>query len=91
MPPTDFYEQPAGGQPEQLSNDKVLVCHADGIPQPVYRWKKDGRFMDERNSTSTSLKVEDLDRSDAGEYQCVASNAYGALLSNTAHVRVACE
>lgn len=86
-----FTNQPRSGSPEVQGNTKVLLCYANGLPTPVYRWKKDGRYMTSSNVTDTSLKIQNIQRSDSGEYQCVASNAHGAILSNRVKVHVACK
>ena len=91
MPPIVFTQQPQAGSPEIQGNTKVLLCQATGFPPPVYRWKKDGNFITDTNITDTSLKISNIERSDDGEYQCIASNNPGAILSNKVHVRVACE
>ena len=86
-----FIDQPKAGSPELQGNAKVLLCQANGMPEPVYRWKKDGHYMTSHNVTETTLRIQGIQRSDAGEYQCMASNVHGAILSNTARIRVACE
>ena len=90
-PPTVFMQQPQAGIPEIKGNIKVLLCHASGTPAPVYRWVKDEEFLTETNITERSLKIQDIKGSDAGEYQCIASNNYGALLSSRVRVHVACK
>jgi hypothetical protein len=89
--PPQFTQQPQSGSAEVQGNTKVLLCHARGNPTPVYRWNKDGVFINENNTTDTSLKIQNIQRKDAGEYQCVASNTLGAILSDKVHVHVACK
>jgi len=91
FPPTTFTQQPQAGSPEVQNNTKVLLCLANGLPSPVYRWRKDGKFTTSTNTSANSLRIPKVQLTDAGEYQCVASNAHGALLSNAVHVHVACE
>ena len=86
-----FQNPPHAGQIELPSNGKILLCEAKGYPEPVYRWLKDGVFLSAQNDTSTLLVFKDLDRNDAGAYQCVASNNAGAIISKKAVLRVACK
>lgn len=91
-PPRHFTSQPQAGTPEVLGNTKVLVCSADGTPDPSYRWMRDGRLMSApKSATDAALKIRNIKQSDAGKYQCVATNAHGALLSSPAFVHVACK
>ena len=90
-PPTNFIQQPTAGSPELQGNTKVLLCEASGLPVPVYRWKKDKKFMTQTNITDTSIKIMNIRRSDAGEYQSLASNTQGAILSNRVFLKVACK
>ena len=91
FPPTVFVQQPQAGSPEITGNTKVLLCQATGMPTPVYLWKKDGELLTEGNITETSYKIHNIQRSDDGEYQCIASNDAGAIMSRRVHVRVACK
>ena len=91
FPPTTFTKQPQGGSPEVQNNMKVLLCFANGLPPPVYRWLKDGRFTSSANTSANSLQIPKVQLSDAGEYQCVASNAHGAILSNRVYIHVSCK
>ncbi|KAI0210962.1 Protein sidekick [Lamellibrachia satsuma] len=89
FPPTTFTQQPLAGSPEVQNNTKVLLCLASGLPKPVYRWQKDGTFTTSSNTTANSLRIAKVQLKDAGMYQCVASNAHGALLSNRVYIHVA--
>ena len=89
-PPSVFTQQPQGGSTVLKDNSKVLLCIANGFPQPVYRWKKDGAFVSQANSTSTTWVIDKLKESDAGEYQCMAANPHGAILSDRVRINVAC-
>lgn len=91
FPPRAFYQQPHSGTPEVQGNTKVLLCAVEAHPPAVYRWRKDGRFIQEANQTDTSFKIKNIGRSDAGEYQCVASNEYGSAFSNKVNILVACK
>ncbi|XP_078369723.1 uncharacterized protein LOC144653563 isoform X2 [Oculina patagonica] len=52
----------------------VLHCSADGYPQAVIRWYKDGNLVHE----NTSLQFSSLKQSDTGLYMCNASNTAGS-------------
>ena len=87
-----FTQQPQGGSPEVQGNTKVLLCAANGLPRTVYSWTMNKQALQEyTNITDTSLKIQNIQRTDAGEYQCTASNQHGAILSNRVTVHVACE
>ena len=95
-PPTQFTEQPRAGSADVLGYTKVLLCSADGVPAPVYRWRKNGLYIPSTSggagsAADTTLKIRNIQRTDAGVYQCVAANAFGSLLSNSAVLQVACK
>ena len=91
MAPYEFLQPVSPGSAQIQGNTKVLLCQVSGRPPPVYRWKKDGVYVTADNGTNPAFKIEKIKQSDAGLYQCVASNQYGAILSNSAHLRVACK
>ena len=91
VPPSKFLEEPNAGSPKTIRDTQLLVCSATGSPPAVYRWRKDGEFLTDHNVTEQSLKLADFKRSDVGMYQCIASNAAGAILSHKAYLTVACE
>ena len=92
QPPYMFTQQPQGGSPEVQGNTKVLLCAANGLPRPRYSWTMNEQALTEyTNISETSLKIQNIQRGDAGEYQCTASNPHGAVLSNRVQVHVACE
>lgn len=76
--------------PRLAGNTEVLFCDASGVPAPVYRWLKNGYLLAPSNSSNTRLTITSIHRSDAGSYQCIASNALGSLLSLTARIDVTC-
>jgi len=69
----------------------VLHCQAAGSPSPVYQWLKDGQSLSSTNTSDIAYVIASVERSDAGDYQCIASNQHGSLLSIAAPVKVACE
>ena len=65
----------------------TVVCNASGIPAPMVTWiKVDGgeRF------NGSELVFTHINRSDAGEYRCEASNECGNT-SQTATIEVQCK
>jgi len=94
MPPLRFISHPEPGSPLVPGSTKVLLCTADGLPQPTYRWMKDQKPMINVPAAavnSGSLIIRNIAHPDAAVYQCIASNHLGAILSQPAHVHVACE
>ena len=70
--------------------NKILQCQAVGVPQPEIRWLKDGMYLGEF-TTEYFYRIQEIQRKDAGEYQCIARNSIGAIFSEKAKVTVACE
>ena len=60
-----------------------LTCRALGT-DIVYQWMKDGVVVSGANSSM--LRITDIEESDEGVYNCVASNSGGQAESNTATV-----
>lgn len=69
----------------QVSADVELVCSVSGVPKPSVHWLKNGdavipsdyfQLVDGYN-----LRILGLVLSDAGMYQCIASNAVGSAQS----------
>ena len=57
-----------------------LLCEADGVPEPVIEWTKNGDVME--GETGTKLVVEHLSKEDVANYACNASNAGGYVYKN---------
>ena len=69
---------------------------AYGIPEPTFSWTKDGSavFADNRISLSADNKelcITNVNRTDGGEYRCVASNSVGTINTNAATLTVHCK
>jgi len=93
-PPLRFTSQPQSGNALVLGSTKVLLCAADGLPQPVYRWMKDQQPLNNIPVAAVNtglLKIRNIALSDAATYRCIASNHLGAIRSRPADVHVACE
>ena len=64
----------------------ILLCNASGIPSPMVSWfKADGQRID-----GSELVLTHINRSEAGEYRCEASNECGNA-SETATIDVQCK
>ena len=62
------------GQVANKGGNIALNCSAHGGPNNSYRWKKDGIFIADNEST---LLINDIDASSGGSYTCLVSNAAG--------------
>ena len=59
-----------------------LPCNARGTPSPKIEWFRNGTKVAEvlpkiRVMQNGTLRIQNLDRADAGTYQCVATNVGG--------------
>lgn len=59
-----------------------LNCKSDGVPMPNITWFKDGQTTIKRQLGAVKMKkwaltMEDLIRSDSGDYTCVVCNIVG--------------
>lgn len=71
----------------QVKHDVEFHCGVHGIPRPIIQWVKDGRNIVVEDyfqllEGSTSLRILGLVPSDAGMYQCFASNDLRAVHSS---------
>nr|XP_042899469.1 Down syndrome cell adhesion molecule-like protein Dscam2 [Parasteatoda tepidariorum] len=88
---------------EVIVNQKVVfACQAEGIPEPIHRWKYrpgDGPTLpaDFRSVVSSShmyvlengsLVIRDVEKQDSGLYLCEASNGVGAALAEVIKLSV---
>ncbi|ELK25097.1 Contactin-4 [Myotis davidii] len=84
---------PVGSEEKKVK----LTCQVRGNPRPRIRWKFNGTDvdtgMDFRYSVvEGSLLISSPNRTrDAGTYQCVATNAFGTVVSREAPLRFACK
>ena len=78
----------------------VFNCSVEGNPQPSIKWTKNNEVLNtETNSNLTasssanthSLRIEDVHRSDEGQYRCVANNSIGNITSTAGTLEVHCE
>ena len=69
---------------------------ANGIPEPTFSWTKDGSTVTATDRISLSvdnkeLSIRNVNRTDSGEYRCVATNNVGTVYSNPATLAVHCK
>ena len=74
----------------------TLSCDATGNPLPAISWIKDGSPISNNSRISLSpnnkqLTITNVNRTDSGEYQCVASNRVGKDTSNASTVNILCK
>lgn len=64
----------------------MMTCRADGIPEPKYTFnKKDpsGVWVPVLEDSHGEYRIQNVTRTDDGDYQCVAVNKGGQAVSNT--------
>ncbi|CAG4981190.1 unnamed protein product [Parnassius apollo] len=89
MQPPRFSMQPSSlNSIVREGTTKILQCSAVGIPQPIYRWLKNGVPLGEFSS-ELFYKIHNTQRQDAGAYQCIAKNDVGAIFSEKNNIVVA--
>ncbi|MBI1176473.1 hypothetical protein GC207_03435 [bacterium] len=81
----EILTQPVGDIANIGSSETFAVRTAGGRPL-THHWFHDGTLLS--SSTSASLTLSNLKLSDAGNYQLVVSNAYGAVTSSIAILKV---
>ncbi|OWK59760.1 Hemicentin-2 [Lonchura striata] len=68
-------------QVEHSGGDALLDCHAQGHPEPLIRWSKDGVPVVARGRLhqlqNGSLAIRAVGSTDVGQYRCVAENDAG--------------
>ncbi|KAM9220238.1 contactin-5 [Dugong dugon] len=60
-------------------------CKATGKPRPTYRWLKNGVPLSPQSRVQMVngvLMIHNVNQSDAGMYQCLAENKYGAIYAS---------
>ena len=74
----------------------TLFCNATGNPPPTISWTKDGSPLNNNqgilfSGDNETLSIASINRSESGNYRCVAKNGLGHDLSNPAKVDVQCK
>ncbi|CAG9783717.1 unnamed protein product [Diatraea saccharalis] len=89
MQPPRFSMQPSSSNSiVREGTTKILQCSALGIPQPMYRWLKNGVPLGDYSS-ELFYKIHNTKKQDAGAYQCIAKNDVGAIFSEKNNIVVA--
>ncbi|XP_061641967.1 contactin-4-like isoform X1 [Phyllopteryx taeniolatus] len=79
----------------EKNREVVFSCEAQASPPPVYRWKRNGTEISPKSGSHYSLsggnlRISHLNKDqDAGTYQCLASNAFGTIVSREASLTFA--
>ena len=76
-------------------NNLTLFCNATGNPVPTISWTKDESPLSSNSRISLSdderLTITNVNRTDSGEYRCVASNSLGNDTSSGATLNIQCK
>ena len=59
-------------------NVLFLLCKADGNPTPLVAWRKRGKLL-QSSFNETNFIIHDAQNTDAGIYECTASNSAGTV------------
>ena len=75
-----------------------LSCDAGGNPTPTFSWTIGGAAVNTTanprislSSDNKQLTITKSNRSDSGQYRCVANNSVGTVNSNAAALNVQCK
>ena len=88
--------QPQGGLVYEGDN-VTLSCNASGKPVPTITWTRNGSVLTSSvprisfGVESRELTITIVNRTDRGEYRCVANNSEGNVTSDAATLDVQCE
>ena len=75
----------------------TLYCNASGNPVPTITWTRNGSVLTSSvlrisfGAESRELTITTVNRTDTGEYRCVANNSVGNVTSNAATLDVKCK
>ena len=91
----EFTEHPVSHTRVQGSS-VTFSSNANGVPILTFSWTKDGSAVTANNRISLSaddkqLSIINVNRTDSGEYRCVAANSVGTVNSNAATLKVTCK
>ncbi|KAM4720500.1 tyrosine-protein kinase transmembrane receptor ROR2 [Anableps anableps] len=93
VPTTEAYFleflEPANNITHFQGQTATLYCKVAGNPRPSIRWLKNdapvvqeqGRITIRRTEAGSKLRIQDLDTTDTGYYQCIASNSHKDISS----------
>ncbi|KAM4527516.1 tyrosine-protein kinase transmembrane receptor ROR2 [Odontesthes bonariensis] len=77
------FQEPLNNSTHFQGQTATLHCKAAGNPRPSIRWLKNdapvvqeqGRVTIRKTEAGSKLRIQDLDTTDTGYYQCIASNS----------------
>ena len=74
----------------------TLSCNVAGNPAPTISWTRNGSPLNTTGRINFSdgkkqLTITNVNRTDSGEYRCVARNSLGNATSNVATLNVQCK
>ncbi|NXY44466.1 NCAM1 protein, partial [Ceuthmochares aereus] len=95
VPPSVRARQSTMNATANLGQAVTLACDADGFPEPIMTWMKDGETIeqgddDEKysfNYDGSELVIKKVDKGDEAEYVCIAENKAGEQ-DATIHLKV---
>ena len=84
-------------QTKTEGDDLTLSCNVTGNPAPTVSWNRDGFPVETRENARISFAddkkqftITNVNRTDSGEYRCVATNRVGNDTSNVATLDIQC-
>ncbi|KAM6043452.1 neural cell adhesion molecule 1 isoform 4-T4 [Chlamydotis macqueenii] len=95
VPPSVRARQSTMNATANLSQSVTLACDADGFPEPIMTWTKDGEPIEQAddedkysfNYDGSELVIKKVDKGDEAEYICIAENKAGEQ-DATIHLKV---
>ncbi|XP_053126186.1 neural cell adhesion molecule 1 isoform X6 [Hemicordylus capensis] len=95
VPPTVRSRQGTLNATANLSQSVTLVCDADGFPEPIISWTKDGESIERGEDEEkygfsydgSELTIRKVEKNDEAEYVCIAENKAGEH-DATIHLKV---
>lgn len=88
---------PVATQTVEAGDVAMIACEATGDPQPDYQWLHEsapldiGGLNDKYSLVGGNLKIMNASKTDRGEYQCIAKNTKGTVLSATLNLLISDE
>lgn len=81
------FQEPVNNITHFQGQTATLHCKVTGNPRPTIRWLKNdaplvqeqGRITIRKTEAGSKLRIQDLDTTDTGYYQCVASNTFRVI------------
>ena len=91
-----FSTHPKDPQTSREGGSITFSSDADGIPEPTFSWIKDESAVTADNRISLladnkQLCITNVNRTDSGEYRCVATNSVRTVYSDAATLTVHCK